>query len=77
MSQRDLVASYNVLKKDVDRLLKNLNGDKVDESKINDARFYLNRVSENLEKMNKYVVKGVNTIGKYDIKNKINNSLKF
>ena len=77
MSQRDLFASYSVLKKDVDRLLKNLSDDKLDKSKINDTRFYLNRVNENLENMNKYVWKGVHLISKYDIINKINDFLKL
>jgi hypothetical protein len=74
--QRDIIASYNILKSDVDRAKKDLNDGKIGEQKINEMKFFLNRVSDNLEKMNKYVVQGVNVIGKYDIINKINDIFK-
>ena len=77
ISQRDIIASYNILKNDVDKALKNLSSEKIKEGKINETKFFLKRISENLEKMNKYVVKGVNIISKYDIINKINNILKL
>ena len=76
ISQRDIIASYNILKNDVVWALKNLSDDQIEERKISETRFFLKRISENLEKMNKYVVKGVNIISKYDIINKIENILK-
>lgn len=73
ISQRDIIASYSVLKKDVDKALKNLSGGVTEEQNISEVEFLLKRISENLEKMNTYVVKGVNIIGKYDIIKKIEN----
>jgi hypothetical protein len=67
ISQRDILASYNVLRNDIDKVIKNLDGEKNEQWKVDDAKFFIKRTSENLEKMNKYVVKGVNIIGKYDI----------
>lgn len=68
MCQRDIIASYNVLKKDVQRALKNLSGA--------ETEFLLKRINENLEKMNKYVLKGITIIGKYDIVKKAENFFK-
>jgi len=76
-SQRDIVSSYNILKKDVDEAIKKLNGNKIEEQKIHEVEFFLNRINENLEKINKYVIQGINVIGKYDIVSKIDNALKF
>lgn len=69
MSQRDIIASYNVLKNDVNKALNNSNGAETD--------FLLKHISENLEKMNKYVGQGINIIGKYDIISKIDNFFKI
>lgn len=77
MSQRDIVASYNVLKKDVDRAREILHGTKEDKWKVTEADFFVKRIEENLEKMNKYVVQGINIIGKYDVITKINNFFKL
>lgn len=77
ISQRDIAASYNLLKNDVDKALKNLAGDKPEDWKINETGFLLKRASDNLEKMKKYIAKGVNAIGKYDIINKIDDILKL
>jgi hypothetical protein len=77
VSQRDIIASYTILKNDVDRALKDLRGEKVEDWRINEVKFLLGRVDENLEKMNKYVVRGINIIGKYDIVNKIYDMFKF
>lgn len=77
VSQRDVVSSYNILKNDVDKALKNLAGDKAEEWKISESEFLLKRISENLEKMNKYVLRGISIIGKYDIISKIDNAVNF
>jgi len=77
MSQRDIVSSYNVLKSDVGNAIKSLNGEKITAGKINEAKFLLARAGDNLEKMNKYVIKGINVISKYDIIKKIDNLLSF
>ncbi len=77
MSQRDAAASYNVIKKDVDRSLQIMASETLDAGQENELRFLLGKISDNVEKMNKYVVAGIQTIGKYDIIEKINNKFKF
>lgn len=76
MSQRDTVASYNIIKKDTEKALKALYGREFGDGKINEMEFLLRRIDDNLEKMNKYVVEGIKIIGKYDIINKIYNENK-
>ena len=71
MSQRDAIASYNVIKKDAERALKNLYSKDFSEGRVNEMEFFLKRINDNLEKMNKYVVAGIKIISKYDIMNKI------
>jgi len=77
ISQRDIISSYGVLKNDVNRALKTLGEEKEQDWKITEAEFLLKRINENLEKMDKYVVKGVNIISNYDIIRKIDNLLKL
>ena len=77
ISERDISASYNILKNDVDLALQHLASGETDEGKINDIKFLLKRVNENLEKMNKYIIKGVKIISKYDIITKLEDKLKI
>ena len=77
MSQRDAVASYNVIKTDVEKGLKSLAEKRFDEASANEIEFLLKHINENLEKMNKYVVSGIKSIGKYDIVENINNKFKL
>jgi len=76
ISERDIISSYNILKKDVDLASRHLEDRKVDEGKINEIQFLLKRLGDNLEKMNKYVVKGVKVIGNYDIITKLEDMFK-
>jgi hypothetical protein len=76
-SQRDLVSSYNLLKNDIDVAIKDLSGNKIGVGRINDAKFFLERASKNIEKINKYVLQGIKVIGKYDIVSKLDNILKI
>ncbi|MCX6722749.1 MAG: hypothetical protein NT094_01615, partial [Candidatus Staskawiczbacteria bacterium] len=76
-SQRDIISSYNILKKDVDTAVKNLDGEKAKEEIVHEIKFFLDRISKNLEKINTYVLQGVNIIGKYDIVSKIEDLLKL
>ena len=69
LAQRDIIASYSILKKDVEQALKALAGNQPAEGKVNEAKFLLDRINENLEKMNEYVIKWVKIINKYDINN--------
>ena len=71
MSQRDTITSYNVIKKDTEKVLKTLSSKNFNEGNVNEIEFFLKRIKDNLEKMNKYVVEGIKVIGKYDIINKI------
>jgi len=75
--QRDIISSYKILKDDVDAVLKDLSAEKVGPAKINDAKFFLERIVRNLDKINKYVLQGVKVIGKYDIVSKVDDILKI
>jgi len=76
-SERDIESCYNTLKKDVDDALSKFDDGKVDSAERNEIKFFLRRMKENIEKINKYVLQGVSVIGKYDIISKIDNALKF
>lgn len=75
VSQRDIKASYKIFKNDVDRVMKILEDNKVEDREVNEMKFYITRVRENLEKMNNYVVKGIEIIATYNIISKIDSFL--
>jgi len=77
LSERDIVSSYNIFKKDVERADAILSNDKPEAWKISEMKFILGRLSGNLEKMNTYVVRGINTINKYDMVNKLYDKFKI
>ena len=66
MSERDVGACYNVIKKDAEKALYNLNSQELNESKISETKFLLQHISENIEKINTYILKGVKAISKYN-----------
>ncbi len=76
-SQNDIVASYNVLKKDVDEAMHGLSAESEKDWRVHEVKYLLERISVNLEKVNKYVLQGVGVIGKYDIVSKVDNLFKF
>ncbi|MFH1967942.1 MAG: hypothetical protein ABIJ84_00980 [bacterium] len=71
LSERDVASSYSVIKNDVLRALKSISEVEPAFSKASEVKFLLERVVDNLEKMNKYVTQSVRKIGKYDIVKKI------
>lgn len=76
LAQRDMAASYNVIKSDVLAALRNYATGPVDEAKSNEIKFLLERIDVNLEKMNKYVIQGIKVISNYDIIKKVDKSLR-
>jgi len=76
MSQRDILASYNVINKDASKISEIMKAEPFDESRINEAKFLAERINENAEKMKKYVSQGIEKIGKYDVIKKYNKEFK-
>ena len=76
LCQRDLASSYNVIKSDVLAAMRNYSIGPMDEAKVNEVKFLLERIDVNLEKMNKYVVQGIKVISNYDIIKKMDKSLR-
>jgi hypothetical protein len=75
--QRDVQAFYNIIKKDVDKSLFKISAKEVNEAAINEVKFLLEHTDENLEKMSKYIKKGIDTISRYDIIENINKIFKL
>lgn len=75
-SQSDIIASYNILKKDLDRAMSNLDNNSDPEWRLGEIKFHLTNLKESLEKMNKYVTQGINVIGEYDVVSKIDKTVK-
>ena len=73
ISHRDITSYYNIINNDVVKAMKNLSADKMEEGKISETVFLLKNIKENLDKLNKYGLKGIKVIGKYDIINKLEN----
>ena len=48
-----------------------MSGDKFDEGTMSEVEFLLKKTDDNLEKMHKYITKGINIVSKYDIISKI------
>lgn len=62
LSERDVVASYNVIKKDIERMSKIINNGKIKEGNINELRVRLKRVEDNIDELEKYIIKGIKEI---------------
>jgi len=77
ISQRDIISSYNIFKNYVFRGVQVISDAKPETWKISEIKFILDRMSENLEKMNIYVVKGIDNIGRYDFINKLYKKIKI
>ena len=71
ITERDIASSYKIMKDDVQRALQKISGGKFDEGAKHELEFLLNKTNDNLEKMNKYITKGINILSKYDIISKI------
>jgi len=71
ITERDIASSYQIMKKDVQKALQKMSGDKFDEGTMSEVEFLLKKTDDNLEKMHKYITKGINIVSKYDIISKI------
>lgn len=71
ISERDIASAYEVMKNDAQTALAKISSGKSDGTTIRETEFLLERINENLEKMNKYITKGINILSKYDIIGKI------
>jgi len=64
ISQRDVSASFNVIRNDVDSALKAWDDKKVESYELTQIEFLLRRVKENIEKLQKYIITGIKDIGR-------------
>ncbi len=71
ITERDIASSYQIMKNDVQKALKKMSGGELDEGATREVEFLLEKTNDNLEKMNKYITKGINILRKYDIISKI------
>jgi len=62
ISQRDVASSFNILKKDIEKIIKSWDDGKVEEHEITEIEFNLRHISENLEKLQKYIISGIKDI---------------
>lgn len=64
ISQRDVAATRNVIKTDIDKAISAWRDGKVEEREVNEIEYLLKRVEGNLDKLEKYIIKGVKEINK-------------
>jgi len=64
ISQRDVSASFNVIKRDVEKALKTWDDGKLEPYEITQIEFLLKNINENIEKLQKYIISGIKDIGR-------------
>lgn len=64
ITERDVVASFGIVKKDIDKALEAWRDNDVKGNEVVELKFLLEKANENLEKMQKYVIKGIRDINK-------------
>lgn len=62
ISQRDVASSFNILKKEVEKIIKSWDDGKIEEYEITEIEFSLRHIGENLEKLQKYIISGIKDI---------------
>jgi len=62
VSQRDVTSSFNMLKRDVEKIIKSWDDGKIENYEITEIEFSLKHISENLEKLQKYIISGIKDI---------------
>lgn len=62
IAQRDVVSAFGMIKNDVDKMLAKYADKRLDELEASEIEFILKKVSENLEKMEKYVIENIKEI---------------
>ena len=64
ISQRDVAATRNVIKADIDKAITAWRDGKVEDREVAEIEFLLKRVEGNLDKLEKYIIKGIKEINK-------------
>jgi len=77
MSKRDASALCGLIRNDAKRASQILATGRIEESGENELKFIFSRIDENLKKMDSYLIKGIDLIGKYDVIKKYNKEIKF
>jgi len=63
ISQRDVAASFNVIKKDIGKILKSWDDKTIEEHELTEIEFILKGINDKIEKLQKYIVMGIKDIG--------------
>ena len=64
ISQRDVSAGFNVIKKDVERAIKKWQDGKLEDYELTEIEFILKNINEKIEKLQKYIISGIKDIGR-------------
>ncbi len=59
IAQRDISVIFNLLRKDIDKMLSDYNDEVISEAEAKEIEFYLRRMRENLDKMKRYMSENV------------------
>jgi len=63
ISQRDVAASFNVIKKDIEKAINHWDDGKLEGFEITEVEFLLKHIDENIDKLQKYIISGIKDIG--------------
>jgi hypothetical protein len=63
ISQRDVSASFNVIKKDIEKVLEFWDDGKLEDFEITSIEYLLKHMAANVEKLQKYIISGIKDIG--------------
>jgi len=64
ISERDVTSSFNVMKKDVTKALKNWEDGKLENHELTEIEFLLKHINDNIDKLQKYIISGIKDIGR-------------
>ena len=62
IAQRDISVIFNLLRKDIDKMLDDYSDETINEAEAKEIEFYLKRMKENLDKMKRYMSENVEEI---------------
>jgi len=63
ISQRDVSAGFNVIKKDIEKIIKSWDDKKIEEFELTQMEFVLKDINGKIEKLQKYIIMGIKDIG--------------
>jgi len=55
IAQRDISVIFNLLRKDIDKMLDDYSDETISEAEAKEIEFYLRRMKENMDKMKRYM----------------------